>query len=276
MEKGRTICPSCNKEIILDIPDKVKKFDVVCPNCNNKFFIQPKFDDSKSKKECLWIEHGEPRKTVLSCRRVKTKRPKFAGIILICVLIIGLTTVIFSEQFIVSSLNIASSAGFKGSVRLKVIDLSNNSIENVNIKIDGLTGYTDKDGVFSADNVNLGIQTIEISADGYKNQSFQKLVTPIFNFETIIKLKQGVGFEEKVEYNSLACSMILIVFLVFTFFAAIACLKRKYLDIAIFGSFISIFTFGFFFIGSILSIIAFILVYKSMEEFENGEKGKVF
>jgi hypothetical protein len=276
VEKGRTICPNCKKEVILDISSKLKKFKTVCPFCNNSFFVQAKTDDIKSKDECLWIEHGEPRKTVLSCKRVKTKRPKIAGILLICVLIIGLTTVIFSEQFIVSSLNIASFAGYTGSVRLKVIDLSNNSIENVNIRIDGLTGYTNKDGVFIADNISLGIKTIEVSAEGYKNQSFKKLVTPIFNFETIIKLRQGVGFEEKFEYNSLACSMILIIFLVFTFFAAIACLKHKFLDIAIFGSFFSIFTFGFYFIGSILSIIAFILVYKSMEEFENGEKGKIF
>jgi len=276
VEKGRTKCPSCNKEIILDLPDKISKFEVICPNCGNKFFIQCTSDDIKSKDECLWIEHGEPRKTILSCLKPKTKKPKIAGILLIYVLIIGIITALFSEAFIISSLNIASSAGITGSVKIKVNDLSNNSIENANIKINGINGSTNKDGIFSIDNVKLGIHTVEISKQGYKNHTIKKLVTPIFNFETIVILGEGEGHEEKVEYESLACSMVLIIFLVFTLLAALACLKRKHLDIALFGSFISIFTFGFFFIGSIISIIAFVLIFKSLEEFENGKKGKFF
>ena len=276
MEKGRTICPRCKKEIILDIPDKVKKFEVVCPNCDNRFLIQAKSENINSNDECLWIEHGEPRKTILSGRRPKTKKPKIAGILLICVLIIGSITALFSETFIVTSLSIASYTGITGSVKIKVIDISNNSIENATININGVKGYTNKDGIFNIDKIKLGIQTIEISKRDYKNQTIKKLVTPIFNFETIITLREGEGHEEKEEFDSLACSMILIIFLVFTVLAALASLKRKHLDIALFGSFISIFTIGFFFIGSIISIIAFVIIYKSMEEFENGKKGKIF
>ncbi len=276
MEKGRTKCPNCNKEIILNMPDKISKFEINCPNCSHKFFIQCTSDDIKSKEECHWIEHGEPRKTVLSSLKPKTNKPKIAGFLLLCVLIIGLFTTIFSEAFIVSSLNIATSAGFTGTVRIKVIDLSNNSIENANIEIEGINRSTNKDGIFSVDNVKLGIQTIVISKQGYKIDTIKKLVTPFFNFETTVRLRDGEGHEEKAEYESLACSMFLIIFLIFTLLAALACLKRRHLDIALFGSFISIFTFGFFFIGSIFSIIAFILIYKSMEEFENGKKGKFF
>ena len=163
MAKGRTICPNCKKEIILDLPDKVKKFEVVCPNCNNRFFIQAKSDDIKSKDECLWIEHGEPRKTILSGRKPKTNKPKIAGILLICVLTIGIVTAVFSETFIISSLNVASGFGITGSVKIKVIDLSNNTIDNATIKINGINGMTNEDGVFNVDNVKLGIQTIEIS-----------------------------------------------------------------------------------------------------------------
>jgi len=258
------------------MPDKISKFEVICPNCGNKFFIQCTSGDIKSKDECLWIEHGEPRKTVLSCLRPKTKKPKIAGMLLICVLIIGIITALFSEAFIISSLNIASTAGIIGSVKIKVNDLFNDSIENANIEINGINGSTNKDGVFSIDNVKLGIHTIEISKQGYKNLTIKKLITPIFNFETTIILRVGEGHEEKAEYENLACSLVLIIFLIFTLLAALSCLNRKHLDIALFGSFISIFTFGFFFIGSILSIIAFILIYKSMEEFEDGKKGKFF
>ena len=276
MEQGRTKCPNCKKEIILDLPDKIAKIEYTCPNCGYKFFIQINADDIKSKVDCEWIENGEPRKTVLSCLKPKTKKPKIAGALLICVLITGLITVLFSETFIVSSLDIASDVGIKGSVRLRVIDTSNNSIDNASITIDGVNGKTDIYGVFNADKIKLGILTMEISKTGYENQTIKKLVTPVFNFETTVILKTGVGHEELSEYDSLACSMILIIFLVFTLFAAIASIKRKALDVALFGSFISIFTFGFFFIGSIISIIAFILIYKSMEEFENGKKGKYF
>ena len=276
MVKGRTFCPSCNKEIVLDIPDKEKKIEVVCPNCKNRFLTKIKCDDIKSKDECLWIEHGEPRKTILSSRKTKTNRPKIAGILLICVLIIGIVIIIFSETFIISYLNIASSAGITGSVKLKVIDISNNSIDNATIEINGITEYTKNDGTFNINNIKLGIQPIEISKKGYKNQTYKKLVTPFFNFESVIKLRDGEGLENKIEYNSLACSLVLIIFLVFTFLAAISCLKRKHLDIALFGCFISIFTFGFFFISSIISLIAFLLIYKSMEEFENGKTWKIF
>ena len=276
MDKGRTKCPSCRKEIIIDLPDKAKKQKVSCPECRTKFFIDITPEDIKSKDECLWIEHGEPRKTILSSKKPKTNRPKIAGMLLICVLIIGIITVIFSDAFISSSLDIVSSAGITGSIKIKVLDFSNNSIENAAIKIENLTGFTDKDGVVNIKNIYYGIKTIEISKSGYKNQTLKKLVIPFLNFETVIKLAEGEGHEEKAENNSLACSLIIIILLVFTFLAAISCLKRKTVDIALFGSFISIFTFGFFFICSILSIIAFIIIYKSMEEFENGKKGKVF
>jgi hypothetical protein len=105
--KGRTTCPKCKQEIILDLPNK-GKHEIVCPKCNNKFSIQ-KCDDSISIQECSWEEHGEPRKTVLSSMKPKTKMPKYAAIILACVFIIGITTAVFSESFIESSLDVASS-----------------------------------------------------------------------------------------------------------------------------------------------------------------------
>ena len=66
------------------------------------------------------------------------------------------------------------------------------------------------------------------------------------------------------------------IFSIFALMGAITCFKRQHLDVASVGSLIGIFSFGFFFIGSILSIIAFVLIMKSREEFENGKKGKIF
>ena len=59
-------------------------------------------------------------------------------------------------------------------------------------------------------------------------------------------------------------------------FAAIVCLRRIHFDVAFVGSFLGIFSFGFFLIGSILSIIALVIIWFSKEEFKNGKKGKIF
>ena len=71
-------------------------------------------------------------------------------------------------------------------------------------------------------------------------------------------------------------SIIIIIFSVFTLFAIYACIKRKYFILAIVGSFIGIFSFGFYLINSILSIIALILIFISMDEFQDEKKGKTF
>ena len=64
--KGRTICPKCKNDFVLDLPQDEKDHEVVCPKCNHKYKIQAKCTGPYSDKECSWEEHGEPRKTVLS------------------------------------------------------------------------------------------------------------------------------------------------------------------------------------------------------------------
>lgn len=274
--KGRTSCPKCKNDIVLDLPEDEKEYEVVCPNCNNKFKITAKCTDPRSNKECSWEEHGEPRKTILSSIKPKTNRPMIAGIILICVFCLGIATAIFSENFIESSLDLASDMGMTGSVKITVENQKNESIEGASVKIDGIMKKTNNDGVFYAEGVDLGIKTLEISYDDNKTQKREILVTPFFNFETTLKMENGSGIEELVKFNSSGCMLIFVIFSVFALLGTVACLKGKYLDIAIVGSLIGIFSFGFFFIGSILSIIAFSLIMKSKEEFENGKKGRFF
>ena len=195
--KGRTTCPKCKNDFVLDLPQDEKEHEVVCPKCNNKYKIQAKCSSPLSDKECSWEEHGEPRKTILSSIKPKTNRPMIAAIILIVVFGLGITTAILSETFIETSLDLASDMGM--------------TVEN--------------------------------------------------EFE---------------EFDITVCSIILIIFSVFALLGTIACLKRQRLDVAYTGSLLGIFSFGFFFIGSILCIIAFVLIKKSKDEFENGKKGRIF
>ena len=59
--KGRTTCPECKKEFILDLPKDDKKHQVVCPECGNKFDVFAKYDKTSKGEECAWEEHGDER-----------------------------------------------------------------------------------------------------------------------------------------------------------------------------------------------------------------------
>ena len=274
--KGRTTCPKCKHEFLLDVPVDSKKPEVVCPNCNNKFTIQAKPPDPEPNDECSWEEHGEPRKTILSSIKPKSNRPMIAAILLICVFLIGITTAAYSETFIESTMDLANRVGMTGSVKILVTNQLNNSIENASIKIDGLTGTTDENGIYLAENIELGILNLELSANDFKTQKREILVTPFFDSESTIKMEEKDGKVSLIYFDTPGCTVILAIFSVFALFGTITCLKRQHLDVAIAGSLISIFSLGFFFIGSIISIIAFIFIMTSKEEFENGKKGKIF
>ena len=273
--KGRTTCPKCKNEFVLDVPDNKEKLNVVCPNCKNKYTIQPKCPSSDSD-ECSWEEHGEPRKTILSSIKTRTNKPMIAAILLVCVFVIGITTAVFSEIFIESSMNIASEVGITGTVDILVIDQSNNTIQNINLEINDESGITNDKGMYTFKKVELGIQKLEITGQGYKTQLYEILVTPFFNSDTTIHLEEGTGEGKVTNFDTMGCTIILAIFSIFSLLGMITCLKRRHIDVAMVGSFIGIFSFGFFLAGSILSIIAFVLILRSQEEFENGKKGKIF
>lgn len=274
--KGRTTCPKCKKEFVLDVPDSTEKHEVVCPECKNKFAIKTKNSDPESDDDFSWEEHGEPRKTILSSIKTKTNKPMMAAILLSCVFALGITSAAFSEVFIESSMNIASRAGITGSIEIFVTDESNVSLADTNITIDGVSGTTNENGLFSVENVGVGIKTLELSKEGYRTQTREILVTPLFKSENTIMMTAGDGKEIKTYFDTTGCTLILAIFSIFALIGTVACLKRQHIDVAMAGSLFGIFSFGFFFLGSIFSIIAFALVMKSKEEFENGKKGKIF
>jgi len=274
--KGRTKCPECKQEFVLDIPDDGKKHEAVCPNCEKKFIIRTKCSPKESEDECYWEEYGEPRKTILSSVKTKTNKPKIAAIILVCVFALGLITAAYSNIFIETSLDVASSLGMTGTVEIHVTNQTNKSIENIQVKIEGVDGIKKTgNGSYFAENIELGIREITITSLEYGNLTQEILVTPFFKSSHKIKMKKGVD-NVKNYFDTTSCSIILMIFSVFALIGAVASLKREHFDVAVAGSIVSIFSFGFFMIGSILSIIAFIIVFKSKEEFENGKKGKVF
>ncbi|HDQ15735.1 MAG TPA: hypothetical protein ENN45_01600 [Bacteroidetes bacterium] len=268
--KGKATCPECKHNFVLTLPDDKKKHEVQCPKCKSKFSIKAKDEDFS------WVEHGEPRKTILSKLKPKTNKPLIAAIILMCVFGLGITTAVFSEAFIESSLDVASVFGLKGNVEINVNNLTNSSVENATLDLNDATKTTNSEGFVKFDDVELGIQTVEVSKQGYKTQKYEIMVVPFFNNKIDANLQEGSGIADTNKFDTLGCSFIIVIFSIFALIGIFACLKRNNLDVAVAGSIIGIFSFGFLFIGSILSIIAFVIIMKSRDEFRNDEKGRTF
>ena len=271
--KGRTTCPKCNEAFVVDAPDNIKKLNVTCPKCNNKFVINLRSSPSNLE-ECSWEEHGEPRKTILSSIKPKTDKPKIVAFLLTIAFIFGLSTAAFSEQFIDNSTQFLSQVGFRGTIELYITDINNESLSNVNINLDGITDFQYNGEYYYLDNVTLGFKNIIISLDNYKTINQEILVMPLIFSTHNIKMEQGTG-ETTYSFGIIGCSLIFLILSIFPLLGAITSYKRRHFDVAIAGSLIGIFSVGFY-IGSIICIIAFIILLLSKEEFENGEKGKTF
>jgi len=90
--KGKTRCPKCKHEFIVDVPAGVEKYNVVCTNCGYSFTIVT--EGSKKLEEWRWEHHGGPRKTILPSLANVTKRPMIASLLLFIVSIFGVITAI--------------------------------------------------------------------------------------------------------------------------------------------------------------------------------------
>jgi len=273
--KGKVTCPKCAHNFVADLPKDKEKHLISCPKCDHKFNIKVKHKEDEIG-EYVWEEHGEPRKAVLSSIKPKTNKPMIAAIILVCVFSIGVATSAFSETFIETTLDVASAAGGTGTVEFKVVNLDNKTIDNATVSIAGDIIKQNDNNIYKKENVELGIQEIEIKKNGYTNKKTEVVVIPFIKTEITFELENGTQNVQKTEFNTFGFSIIIGIFSVFALFSVLTCLKREHFDVAVAGSLITIFSFGFFFIGSILSIIAFVIIYKSRDEFKNGDKGKIF
>ncbi|UCH72375.1 MAG: hypothetical protein JSW62_02165, partial [Thermoplasmatales archaeon] len=180
-----------------------------------------------------------------------------------------------SETFTESSLDIITITGITGSMEVSISNQTNVSLENVSMLVEGKLGYTNENGSYSISNITPGIRTVKISLQGYKTLSQEVLVLPFITSHHKIIMELGDG-EKNVFFDDLGCSIIFAIFSIFPLLGSLSALRRKHIDVAIAGSIIGIFSFGFLMIGSLLSIAAFIIIVMSKEEFDNGKKGKIF
>ncbi len=74
----------------------------------------------------------------------------------------------------------------------------------------------------------------------------------------------------------LVCGVVIIILAVFPFLGGIMAMKRKMWTLALVGSILGLFSIGIFFISSILSFIALILLVTSRKEFEENRAEQPF
>jgi len=95
--KGRTKCPKCNNDFIIEIPSGKEKYKTTCPNCKNKFYIKKSKECIDLEDQCIWEEHGEPRKTILSSIKPSTDKPVIIVLLFFIILISNIISFIFIQ-----------------------------------------------------------------------------------------------------------------------------------------------------------------------------------
>ena len=285
--KGRITCPRCAKEFTANAKDGSSQVTVTCPNCGHKITVKTKIKDKSAGddssvdvfEEVSWEEHGEPRKTVLSSMKPRTDRPMLASLILILVVIIGFSSALFPEAYLQTPLDVLSATGATGTVTLTIQNQSGIPLENVYVQVGPLQkNMTNSSGSTTLTDIPLGKQSVSVSftANG-SSESKEFFVLPIHSVADIT-VKNNVGTLQIIDQSTslVWCSSIVILLSIVCIFGVIASWKRQHFDAAIVCTTVGIFTIGFYFMGSILSILALVLLLKSKEEFDDGKKGKSF
>ena len=121
--KGKTTCPRCSHEFVMDMPDDSEIHTIKCLQCNHEFVIKRTCEEEPDD-ECGWEEYGEPRKTILSSMKTKTNKPVIASFLLLATGVLGIFTAVI----------LASSNGPIIS-RLEVITSCFSSIDNVLLSV---------------------------------------------------------------------------------------------------------------------------------------------
>jgi len=106
--KVRTTCPECSQEIITEVTSVSSSAEITCPACQHNFIIRHECAPNASE-DCVWEEHGEPRKTVLSSLRYYSSKPMTASFLLLTTFVLGIFTagvLISSEQVVIPYFNI--------------------------------------------------------------------------------------------------------------------------------------------------------------------------
>lgn len=264
--KGKTRCPYCGENIVVEVPDGVTGLQTVtCPNCGMKIKVNVTADEEPI------IEYSPIHPTVKKIK--KSEKTTLAAILLIISFILGISM----GAILISQHNLLYEG--MGEIKGIVVDEHGKELYNVTIYVDGQAlERSDKDGKFIIKNISAGEHTLIFEKEGFK-----RLVVKTFVFPSSISVSEKYTLprgDGEIEIKSLSLyavkflpifSYAVIIISIMPLIGGIFCLMRKHFIVVVISSVFGIFSFGFI-VGSLLSIIALILVLLSKNEFEEEIK----
>jgi len=270
--KGKTKCPYCGKYVIIEVPDGATGLQTItCPNCGMK--IKVNVEEHETPNLPSPIENESPIHPTI--RKIKpSSKPMLAGVLLLTVFLLGIVMggIVLTHENVLSH----GSGDYAG----KIIDNNGHALKGVIVTIEkeNISVTSDDNGEFFFENVSAGKHTIDLKKEGYVNIRAGIFVLPIKSpIKPKFVMKKGEGTENEKglilraidALPVISTTIIIISFL--PLIGAIFCFMKKYFFIAIISSIAGIFSIGFF-IGSILSIIALVILLLSREEFGDEVK----
>lgn len=303
MEAIKTICPKCGYdfEVKLFSSQDIQIYSVSCRSCKEKFKINLNGEPIKEiesdfnlptepfdyglppPKDTYGPPHPNdyrlppPEEPYGQPPWVKPKKEKstmlpVAGLLLIIVFILG--TIFGAFTFIVGE-ELFEGFGSSGKISGNVVDENGSPIVDAKVEVvgEGEYDFTDTSGKYELTNVPGGYQKIRALKDN--KTSVYTWVLMIGNEENIdFTLKNGTGEIEKsssvnkgyFKTTIYVCGIISIVGSIFALVGGIFAIMQKNYNLAFIGALFGIASIGFVF-GTILSIIALIMIWKSKDSF---------
>jgi len=201
---------------------------------------------------------------------------------LIGVVVIALVSSFFPTLFLQGPVGVASLSGVNGELTVFVDNTSALSIDNMTLSIDQEnTTFTRKNDSFVATSLSLGEHVLTVSekeTNTSENMATKNIYILPFDLSTYtLKITDTNPLRLKNPSFELEwLSAILFILSIITLVGALMCWKRRFSDVALFGSIVGIFSIGLYFTGLVLAVIALWLILKSRDEFDDGKKGKSF
>lgn len=220
-------------------------------------------------------------------RRTPSFKPVAAGLLLIFVAVLGLWGgfSIFADDIVATSLEVGDATDFSG----RVVDERDDPLEGVRVEMVEAPGNqslaatrTDADGTYRFEGIEPGVYTFRLSLE---NHTTVLLEVPVFSEEYARLFGQNAPFgqvtmragdPDEVRESSQVDSLDRIArvwggFIIFasalTLVGGWSSLRRRGLPLAIVGAVAGIFAGLMFLIGSLLSILALILIIVARKEF---------
>ncbi len=259
--KGRTRCPYCRKNVVVEVADGIEGIQkTTCPNCNMNIKVDITAEEPPAESPIHPLVEPHPSRKLL-----------VAGVLLMVAGLLGLA--MGASFLIVEDTLLGGSGTYEGTV----VDENGNAVVNAIISLADeeppqvMTG-TDEEGHFSF-TTTTGVHTITISHDDYATKRVRVGVFPFDPMvaEQFVLEKNGEVHEEKT-VTARIFELLPLIFSVFVVLSipplvgAICCMMKKYMAVAVVGAVCGILAMGFL-AGSLLSLVALILIIMARDEF---------